>query len=106
MTMAALFGSPYIEYLLRPMRDSTDVTQSDLGTEEDLEMLLNTFSGYNMEIADLSQLGANAERARTTSCLTSRSPGPAKPKDARCQESRMLGRFEAAVRGGADNFTT
>ena len=69
-------------------------------------MLLNTFSGYDMEIADLSQLGANAERARTTSCLTSRSPGPAKPKDARCQESRMLGRFEAAVRGGADNFTT
>ena len=54
MTMAALFGSRYIEYLLRPMRDSTDVTQSDLGTEEDLEMLLNTFSGYDMEIADLS----------------------------------------------------
>ena len=106
MTMAALSGSRYIEYLLRPMRDSIDVTQSDLGTEEDLEMLLNTFSGYDMEIADLSQLGANAERARTTSCLTSRSPGPAKPKDARCQESRMLGRFEAAVRGGADNFTT
>ena len=87
MTMAALSGSRYIEYLLRPMRDSTDVTQSDLGTEEDLEMLLNTFSGYDMEIADLSQHGANAERARTTSCLTSRSPGPAKPKDARCQES-------------------
>ena len=83
------------------MRDSTDVTQSDLGTEEDLEMLLNTFSGYNMEIADLSQLGANAERARTTSCLTSRSPGPAKPRDAKLPE-----RLEAAVRGGGDNFTT
>ena len=70
MTMAALSGSRYIEYLLRPMRDSIDVTQSDLGTEEDLEMLLNTFSGYDMEIADLSQLGANAERARRTSCLS------------------------------------
>ena len=63
MTMAALFGSRYIEYLLRPMRDSADVTQSDLGTEEDPQMLLNTFSGYDMEIADLSQLGANAERS-------------------------------------------
>ena len=52
------------------------------------------------------QAGPSVGRARTTSCLTSRSPGPAKPKDARCQESRMLGRFEAAVRGGADNFTT
>ena len=73
MTMAALSGSRYIEYLLRPMRDSADVTQSDLGTEEDLEILLNTFSGYDMEIADLSQLGANAERSTRhtrTSCLS------------------------------------
>ena len=83
------------------MRDSTDVTQSDLGTEEDLEMSLNTFSGYDMGIADLAQIGATAERARTTSCLTSRSPGPAKPRDAKLPE-----RLEAAVRGGADNFTT
>ena len=88
MTMAALFGSRYIEYLLRPMRDSTDVTQSDLGTEEDLEMLLNTFSGYDMEIADLSQLGANAERARTTSRLTSTSPGPATNCNLGCSSRR------------------
>ena len=101
MTMAALSGSRYIEYLIRPMRDSADVTQSDLGTEEDLEMLLNTFSGYDLEIVDFAQIGATAERARTTSCLTSRSPGPAKPRDAKLPE-----RLEAAVRGGADNFTT
>ena len=73
---------------------------SDLGTEEDPQMLLNTFSGYDMGIADLAQIGATAERARTTSCLTSRSPGPAKPRDAKLPE-----RLEAAVRGGADNFT-
>ena len=101
MTMAALSGSRYIEYLIRPMRDSADVTQSDLGTEEDLEMLLNTFSGYDLGIVDFAQIGATAERARTTSCLTSRSPGPAKPRDAKLPE-----RLEAAVRGGADNFTT
>ena len=51
------------------------------------------------------QAGPSVGRARTTSCLTSRSPGPAKPRDARCQESRMPERFEAAVRGGTDNFT-
>ena len=74
---------------------------SDLGTEEDPQMLLNTFSGYDMEIVDFAQIGATAERARTTSRLTSRSPGPAKPRDAKLPE-----RLEAAVRGGADNFTT
>ena len=98
MTMAALSGSRYIEYLLRPMRDSTDVTQSDLGTEEDLEMLLNTFGGYNMENADLSQLGANAERARTTSCLTSRSPGPAKPRDAKFNSIQFKFKFKRGLR--------
>ena len=55
MTMAALSGSRYIKYLERQMQDSTDVTQSDLGTEEDLKMLLNTFRGYDKEIADLAQ---------------------------------------------------
>ena len=77
---------------------------SDLGVEENPEMSLNTFSGYDGEIADLAQIGAAAERAHTTTRLTSRSPGPAKPRDARCQESRMSERL-AAVRGGADNFT-
>ena len=80
------------------MRDSTDVTQSDLGTEEDLEMLLNTFSGYDMEIADLSQLGANAERARTTSCLTSRSPGPAKLRDAKFNSIQFKFKFKRGLR--------
>ena len=47
------------------------------------------------------QAGPSVGRARTTSCLTSRSPGPAKPRDAKLPE-----RLEAAVRGGADNFTT
>ena len=74
---------------------------SDLGLEENLEMSLNTFSGYDLGIVDFAQIGATAERARTTSCLTSRSPGPAKPRDAKLPE-----RLEAAVRGGADNFTT
>ena len=46
------------------------------------------------------QAGPSVGRARTTSCLTSRSPGPAKPRDAKLPE-----RLEAAVRGGADNFT-
>ena len=78
---------------------------SDLGLEENLEMSLNTFSGYDLGIVDFAQIGATAEPARTTSCLTSRSPGPAKPRDARCQESRMPERFEAVVRGGTDNFT-
>ena len=73
---------------------------SDLGLEENLEMSLNTFSGYDLGIVDFAQIGATAERARTTSCLTSRSPGPAKPRDAKLPE-----RLEAAVRGGADNFT-
>ena len=68
-------------------------------------MSLNTFSGYDGEIADLAQIGAAAGRAHTTTRLTSRSPGPAKPRDARCQESRMPERFEAVVRGGTDNFT-
>ena len=45
------------------------------------------------------QAGPSVGRARTTSCLTSRSPGPAKPRDAKLPE-----RLEAAVRGGADNF--
>ena len=85
------------------------VLVSDLGTEEDPQMLLNTFSGYDMEIADLSQIGANAERARTTSCSTSRTPGPSQAR--RCQprchrstraEARVC---LAAVRGGTDNFT-
>ena len=98
MTMAALSGSRYIEYLLRPMRDSTDVTQSDLGTEEDLEMLLNTFSGYDMEIADLSQIGANAERARTTSCSTSRTPGPSQARrcQPRCYRSKIASLGQSA----------
>ena len=74
---------------------------SDLGLEENLEMSLNTFSGYDLGIVDFAQIGATAEPARTTSCLTSRSPGPAKPRDAKLPE-----RLEAAVRGGADNFTT
>ena len=46
------------------------------------------------------QAGPSVGRARTTSCLTSRSPGPAKPRDAKLPE-----RLEAAVRGGTDNFT-
>ena len=70
MTMAALSGSRYIKYLERQMQDSTDVTQSDLGTEEDLKMSLNTFRGYDKEIADLAQIRATAERAHTTMHLT------------------------------------
>ena len=47
------------------------------------------------------QAGPSVGRARIiTSCLTSRSPGPAKPREAKLPE-----RLEAAVRGGADNFT-
>ena len=56
MTMAALSGSRYIEYLLRPMRDSADVTQSDLGTEEDLEMLLNTVLWLRSVLVRLGRL--------------------------------------------------
>ena len=82
---------------------------SDLGTEEDPQMLLNTFSGYDMEIADLSQIGANAEHARTTSCSTSRTPGPSQARRCEIQfnsiQIQIQERLEAAVRGGADNFT-
>ena len=47
------------------------------------------------------QAGPSVGRARIiTSCLTSRSPGPAKPREAKLPE-----RLVAAVRGGADNFT-
>ena len=36
---------------------------SDLGLEENLEMSLNTFSGYDLGIVDFAQIGATAERA-------------------------------------------
>ena len=61
---------------------------SDLGTEEDPQMLLNTFSGYDMEIVDFAQIGATAERARTTSRLTSTSPGPATNCNLGCSSRR------------------
>ena len=110
--MTARVHGRYIEIYQLPgttnQKDSEQMSPhltSDLGVEENPEMSLNTFSGYDGEIADLAQIGAAAERAHTTTRLTSRSPGPAKPRDARCQESRMPERFEAAVRGGTDNFT-
>ena len=106
--MTALQHGRYIEIYYLPgttnQKDSEQMSPpltSDLGVEENLEMSLNTFSGYDLGIVDFAQIGATAERARTTSCLTSRSPGPAKPRDAKLPE-----RLEAAVRGGADNFTT
>ena len=61
---------------------------SDLGTEEDPQMLLNTFNGYDMEIVDFAQIGATAERARTTSRLTSTSPGPATNCNLGCSSRR------------------
>ncbi len=61
---------------------------SDLGTEEDPQMLLNTFSGYDMEIVDFAQIGATAERARTTSRLTSTSPGAATNCNLGCSSRR------------------
>ena len=71
---------------------------SDLGLEENLEMSLNTFSGYDLGIVEFAQIGATAERARTTSCLTSRSPGPAKLRDAKFNSIQFKFKFKRGLR--------
>ena len=93
--VTALQHGRYIEIYYLPgttnQKDSEQMSPpltSDLGLEENLEMSLNTFSGYDLGIVDFAQIGATAERARTTSRLTSTSPGPATNCNLGCSSRR------------------
>ena len=44
------------------------------------------------------QAGPSVGRARTTSCLTSRSPGPAKPRDAKFNSIQFKFKFKRGLR--------